>query len=282
MIPILDTHQHLIYPSELNYPWCQDEPALKDRSFTLEKYQSLTAEFGVTRSLFMEATGAAEQIAEEAGFFTQLAEKDDNILTGVIASCRPEYDDFDAQLERIVSQKVVGMRRILHVEPDELSQSANFRKNIASLADHQLSFDICMLQRQHDLAYELVKSCPDTTFILDHCGNPVLQNDAFASWKSGMQKLATLPNLNLKISGIVVNTVGDQVPDLELLRPWLESCVDVFGFDRLVFGSDWPVCNITTTLPAWLGIARSFFGQFSEHEQTALWHKNAERIYLQR
>ncbi|MCP5534854.1 MAG: amidohydrolase [Akkermansiaceae bacterium] len=278
MIPILDTHLHLIYQDDFSYDWCAGIPAL-NKNFHLHDYQKLVEGRGVAASIFMEVDVAEGEIAAEARFFTELAKADDNPLTAVIASCRPERDDFEQQLETTLTDSVCGLRRVLHTMPDELSQSSLFRDNIRTLAARGLPFDLCFLERQLALAYDLAAACPENRFVLNHCGVPTIAAENFDAWKQDLSRLATLPNVSCKVSGVIAYCPDPEQATLDTLRPWLETSVEAFGTDRIVFGSDWPVCNLTKGLPAWLDIARGFFSSFSDDEQHAVFHRNAEAIY---
>jgi predicted TIM-barrel fold metal-dependent hydrolase len=278
MIPILDTHLHLLYQKHFSYLWCKDLPAL-NQDFHWEEYQELIQGHGVGGSLFMEVDVESHQISDEAKFFSNLVKQSGNPLLGVIASCRPENADFQQLLESTLTDSVCGLRRVLHVTPDEMSQSTQFRDNIRSLAEYDLSFDLCFQEQQLPLAYDLAKACPNVRFVLDHCGVPTIDPQHFESWKANLQKLATLPNVNCKVSGIIAYCANEKEATLETLRPWIETCVSAFGCNRIVVGSDWPVCNLTTGMPPWLEIIRCFFSAYSEDEQHAVFHRNAESIY---
>lgn len=280
MIPILDTHLHLLYPENFSYDWCAGLPAL-NRAFHLDEYLKLIEGHGVQASIFMEVDVSEDEIAAETKFFSELAAAPENSLQGVIASCRPERTDFPTQLEKILSTRVCALRRVLHTMPDDLSQQSQFRENIRSLASHNLPFDLCVTQAQLGIAHELAADCPDVSFILNHCGVPSIQAEQFSAWKQGLTRLAELPNVNCKISGILAYCSDADSATLETIQPWLETSVETFGFERLVFGSDWPVCNLTRGLPVWLEIARRFFSSYSNDEQHAVFHRNAERIYSQ-
>ena len=165
---MIDTHLHLLYPGLFRYGWTTDLPALHG-SFSMEAYQELVAGSGIEGALFMEVDVDEGQGGSESEYFCQLSKNADNLLKGVIATARPEKDGFRGQIEKLAALGALGIRRILHTQPDNLSQSSQFRKNVAIAGDLGLSFDICALQRQLPLALELVRSCPQTTFVLDHC-----------------------------------------------------------------------------------------------------------------
>ncbi len=276
MIPILDTHLHLLYPKHFNYQWCADFPALQ-ADFTIEDYEELTQDHGIAGTIFMEVDVPENQISAEAKFFSELARADNNKILGVIAACRPEADNFEALLEESLTQKVCGLRRVLHVMPDELAQGSRFRKNIQSLAQRNLPFDLCINQSQHDVICKLIQSCPETQFVLDHCGGPTLDQENFALWKNSLQSIAQLPNVVCKISGIIASLSKEA--DVDTLNPWLDTTLELFSVDRVLVGSDWPVCNLSKDVPTWLTKVRQYFSCLNEDEQRKLFHQNAERIY---
>ncbi len=278
MIPITDTHLHLIYQDEFAYDWCADVPAL-NKDFKLEDYTKLTEGHGIAGSIFMEVDVAESQIPDEAAFFSNLAAQSNNPLVGVIAACRPENVDFQHTLEATLTDSTVGLRRVLHVMPDETSQSSAFRENIRSLASYELPFDLCFNQSQHEIAYQLIKACPENQFVLDHCGGPDIDPARLNDWKLGLAKIASLPNVVCKVSGIIASCPTPEQATLKNLTPWLETTVETFGADRILIGSDWPVCNLTSNLPNWLTMVREHFSSHTTDEQTAIFHKNAKRIY---
>ncbi len=274
---IVDTHQHLIYPDNFEYPWLSTVPALA-KPFTLEAYEKEAEPYEVTKTIFMEVDVAENQSADEAKFFYDLADKKDNSLSGIIAAARPEKEGFEAYLESIQSEHLKGIRRVLHTQPDELSQSKLFCENISLLEKHNLTFDICVLQKQINLAYDLAKACPHTTFILDHCGVPDINEENFVNWMKQIKQLSELPNVNCKISGIIAYTAPEKTT-LETFLPYMNYSLEQFGPDRIVFGSDWPVSTLTSDYKGWADIATKWASKLSQEEQEKFFHKNAETIY---
>lgn len=126
MIPILDTHVHMLYPDKLSYPWCEQVPEL-NKGFFWEDYLSLVDGKGVAGSIFMEVDVSEHDMKKEVDFFSQLVKENNNTLLGVIAACRPELDDFQYRIESVLTDSVCGMRRILHDQPDEISQTSRFQ-----------------------------------------------------------------------------------------------------------------------------------------------------------
>jgi predicted TIM-barrel fold metal-dependent hydrolase len=272
-IAITDTHLHLVYLDRFSYPWLGDVPAL-NRDFTLETYRPQAEAAGITQSIHMEVDVAEADQMRETAFVTALG----GSVVAAISSCRPESPDFPAQLEMLAANpKVKGLRRILHTSPDELSQAPRFTENLKRLAQHRLTFDICVLARQLPLALRIARACPDVQFILDHCGVPAVKDRALDPWRADIKALAVAPNVACKVSGIVAYADPSWTPDD--LRPFVEHVIASFGWDRVVWGSDWPVCTLTADLGRWVAATRTIIAGESESNQAKLLNGNARRIY---
>ncbi len=273
----IDTHQHLIYRESFGYGWTADIPALASGDFTPADYASLTAGAGITGTVFMETAVDDVDYQAEARFIAGLVGQDG--LLGQVASCRPEEESgFSDWLAECQSLHVVGFRRVLHVMPDDLSRGETFRNNIRKIGASGLVFDLCVLARQLPLAAELARACDDQIFVLDHCGVPDIGADAFESWASGIDALAALPHVQVKLSGVSAycapGTVG-----LDTLRRWIDYILDRFGPGRIVWGGDWPVVNLGTGLPDWIRLSRALIAGLSADEQARIGQENAQRIY---
>jgi predicted TIM-barrel fold metal-dependent hydrolase len=271
---IIDTHLHLVYLDRFSYPWLEGAPPLK-RDFRLETYAAEAAACGIESAIHMEVDVAEHDLERETAFATGLGGK----VVAAISSCRPESRDFPAQLERLAANpKVKGFRRILHTSPDELSQAPIFTENLKRLAAHDLSFDICVLQRQLPLALRLARACPDVRFILDHCGVPQVKERALDPWRAQIREIAAEPNVVCKISGIIAYADPENWT-AEDLRPFIEHVIESFGWDRVVWGSDWPVCTLTAQLGKWVEATRELIAGASADEQARLLDKNARRVF---
>ncbi|MCT8161305.1 amidohydrolase family protein [Pseudoruegeria sp. SHC-113] len=275
---LFDTHLHLIYPERLSYPWLADVPAL-DAPSRFDSYTVLAGRLGIAGCLHMEVDVAESQIAAETDLVEELMAAPGSLMRGAISSCRPESEGFAAFLEAAQDRAAIkGFRRVLHVVEDALSTTPLFRDNVKRLSGTGLTFDLCVLPRQHGIVVELVDHCPDVTFILDHCGVPDIAGGAYESWKEGLLRLAERPNVMAKISGVVA--YGDPERwSLADLRPYVETTAAVFGPDRLVWGSDSPVCNLGGGLPTWVAATHALTSGWSEAERAALYAGNARRIW---
>ncbi|MFU8848920.1 MAG: amidohydrolase family protein [Opitutales bacterium] len=279
----IDTHQHLFYPEQFGYGWTADFPALQG-SFSVDAYLEVAAGCEIVQSLFMEVDVDVGQHLGEARFFMDLAEKPGSGIGGVIAKCLPEAENFPNELEALRSPALKGVRRVLHTQDDALSQSARFRANVATLAEADLTFDLCVTQRQLPLARDLVRACPEVSFILDHCGVPSIadhvstDSESWRQWQSGIRDLAAEPNVSCKFSGITAYA-GPEQRTVDGMRPYLHELLEAFGSGRIVWGSDWPVCNLAEGLNAWSTITDALLAELSPQEQHSICIENARRVY---
>jgi predicted TIM-barrel fold metal-dependent hydrolase len=278
MQKIVDAHQHLWDLDLFHYAWLKDLPVL-NRSFRMNDYCDATTGLGIEKSVHLEADVDEPFIVEETRHVLQLADRSDNPLQGVVACGRPESKEFKAYLERILGHaKLKGIRRILHTQPDDLGQSETFIENVNSLAGYGLSFDLCVLARQLPLAIRLVSRCPEVTFILDHCGVPRVREKILDPWRANIQAIAKFPNIFCKISGLVAYADPHHWT-AEDLRPYVDHAIECFGWDRVMFGSDWPVCTLSASYRQWVDALVSLTRDAGEVNQKKLFQENAIRIY---
>lgn len=273
----IDTHQHLIYRQRFGYAWTAGIPALAEGDFTVGDYRGLTAGRGITGSLFMETGVDDADYQAEARFVAGLVGRDG--VLGQIASCRPEdAAGFDAWLEECQRLHVKGFRRILHVMPDDLSTSATFRSNLRKIGRAGLVFDLCVLPRQHGIALDLLRACPDQPFVLDHCGVPDIAGGGFDAWAASLRDLAQMPHLTAKLSGISAYCAPGTAT-LATLKPWVDHLIDCFGPSRIVWGSDWPVVNLGAGLRDWLSLTETLLAGLSPAERRSIAAENARNLY---
>ncbi|MBP1872596.1 putative TIM-barrel fold metal-dependent hydrolase [Ensifer adhaerens] len=274
---IVDTHLHLINKSALTYPWLAGVPAL-DRDFLYATYEAEARRVGIEAALHMEVDVDPGEMELETSEIRQLAQRPGSLLQGAIAACRPEEEGFAAYLERQQADPLVkGFRRVLHVMPDELSEAALFRENIRRLGGSRFTFDLCVLPHQIPKAIALADLVPDLQFVLDHCGVPDIRSGAEHPWRDHMSEVAKRPNVVAKISGVIA--YADENWTAQTLRPYVEHTIAAFGWDRVVWGSDWPVCTLGGNLSTWVAATHALIQGCSADERTKLLSANARRIW---
>ncbi|MDH7789898.1 amidohydrolase [Ochrobactrum sp. AN78] len=283
---IIDTHLHLIDKSALNYPWLGDVPAL-NRDFLFETYQKQAERCGITAALHMEVDVLPAQIVAETVHIEAISRQYNGYIKGAIASCRPEEPGFAEYLEQQLGNPFVkGFRRVLHVVPDDLSEKPLFRENIRRLEGTGLTFDLCTLPHQIDKAVALADLATDAQFVLDHCGVPDIKSGALEVWQKGITEIAQRDNVVAKISGVVA--YADSASwTVETLRPYVEHVIQSFGWERIVWGSDWPVCTLAVPgassvdagLSTWVATTHALLEGCSEDEKALLLSENATRLW---
>lgn len=287
---IIDTHVHLWDLKQFKLPWLSSAAALLKRNYLEADYRQATSGLKV-KSLYMEVNVEPSQEVAEAEYVVELARRRDPIVAGVIGG-RPESPEFPAYLERFRGKpEIKGVRRVLHdpeVPPGHCLQEA-FVKHVRLLGEYGLSFDFCMRPTDLGDTVKLAAACPQTRFILDHCGNgdlrafrrlkadePPAKHTADA-YKKAIEQLAARPNVICKISGLMFQF--PQGGDAGDLAPVVNVCLDAFGPDRVVFGSDWPVCLVGGSLRSWVEMLSQIIATRPAAERKKLWSENAIRFY---
>ncbi len=255
-------------------------PALAG-DFTREDYAGLVAG-RVAATIFMETGVDDADYQTEARLVAGMIGTSVGgvAMLGQIASIRPELDaGFDAWLEEARGLGVVGFRRILHVVPDGVSEAETFRANLRKIGRAGLPFDLNFLSRQLiPVGVPLLRACPDQSFVLDHCGVPDVAAGDWDLWKTGIDAVAAFPNVVVKLSGITAYCAPGTAT-VALLRPYVDHLLRVFGADRMLWGSDWPVVNLGTGLPGWINMTKDLIAELSTDERAAIAQGTAKRVY---
>lgn len=274
---LIDTHQHLILRDRVGYGWTAGIPALAAGDFTRDDYARLTAGKGVSGTIFMETGVDEADYRTEARLVAGMVGQGG--MLGQIASIRPEADaGFEAWLEEAQGLGVVGFRRILHVVPDEVSETEAFRRNLRRIGRAGYPFDLNFLSRQLlSVGARLLRACPDQVFVLDHCGVPDVAAGDWEVWDAGVTAFAGFPNVVVKLSGITAYCPpGAGVAEV---RPYVDRLLDLFGPSRMLWGSDWPVVDLGAGLPGWIDMTRALLAELSEAERAAIGTGTARRVY---
>ena len=296
MFEITDTHQHLWELKKLKLPWLNNVPLL-NRNFLLPDYLKAAQGSGVTRTVYMEVDAHPDNKQKEIENITLLCQADAGVMLGMVISGNPG----DSGLTEFLGYNsenpfIKGVRQVLHnpEQPPKYCLSPEFIQGIRELGKRGLLFDICIRPAELNDAVELCRQIPETCFVLDHCGNadPYVVNGqrktdssntdptyvhTKENWQDGIYQLGELDNVYCKISGIVSRVNPDW--NAETLAPTVNTCLDAFGEDRVVFGGDWPVCTIGASLSEWIAALRKIVAERSVILQEKLFRINAERLY---
>lgn len=282
---IIDAHQHLWDLSRFRLPWIVPGSTL-GRSHTLADYKRAARGVGIAKTLYMEVDVEPSQQREETDFVLETCRLADSGMVGGVVAGRPASPTFRHDIEQFRGSPFIkGIRQILHgpSTPTGFCLDPAFISGIRELGKSNLCFDVCMRVGELSDAVRLIGACPETRFVLDHCGNPQVHDALGATpdrsqWRKDISALAKLPNVVCKVSGLV-NTARRGAWGPEDLAPIVNHVRDEFGPDRLIFASDWPVCTTTATLAEWLHALRAVVAHWPMLDQTKLFHDNATRFY---
>jgi len=279
-LPIIDAHVHLWNPQRFSMPWLVGIPTLQ-RPYELEDHREQSAAFPVESIVYVEVDVAPHEALREAEWIARLAEQQP-IIQGIVAAARVENTThLYAYLDQLVAlgPRIKGVRRNLQDEqsPGFCLQPA-FVQGVQLLASYGLSFDICIRHQQLPDIIELVRRCPQTSFILDHLGKPTIRAGQLDPWREHIHELATLPNVVCKLSGMVTEADHQHWTPTDL-APYIATVLSAFGEDRVLFGGDWPVLLLACTYARWVETLDAATASLSIEARRKLWAENARRVY---
>jgi L-fuconolactonase len=279
MLPVVDTHQHLWDLSKFRLPWLEEGYPLT-KSYVMEDYLRETAGLNVVKTIYMEVDVVPEQHVAEAEYVMDLCERDDNPMVGAVIGGRPASAEFGAYLDRFRDRpSIKGVRQVLHGgTPRGYCLTPEFVAGVRLLGERGLRFDICLPPEELADGAKLAALCPETAFVLDHCGNAPVYTDDRSQWARDIAEVAKQGNVVCKISGVIAQAKpGEWKPDD--LAPIVTHCAEVFGPDRVIFASDWPVCTLAATFQEWLEALQTIVADWPEADRRKLFAENAVRFY---
>jgi|LWDU01.1.fsa_nt_gi L-fuconolactonase len=296
MLQITDTHQHLWDLERLNLPWVHGVPVL-NQSFRMSDYQNAAEGIAICRTVYMEVDAHADQKQQEIDDITPHCQDSENAMQSLVCSADPSSSRLKQFLDDNAKNPYLkGVRQVLH-NPEILPghcRTSEFVKGVRELGRRGLLFDICIRPAELPDVVELCRQVPETTFILDHCGNPdpyIVNGERQPTpssadsdfghtredWLAALQMLGRFENVICKISGIIAR--AEEGWSVTTLAPTVNACLDAFGEDRVIFGGDWPVCTLGASLSQWISVLREIIADRSQTAQEKLFHLNAGRLY---
>jgi L-fuconolactonase len=292
-IPIVDTHQHLWDLEKLRLAWLTGAGPIH-RSFVLKDYAEATRGLPVAKAVYMEVDVDPSQLDAEADYVLDICRRGDAPTCAAVIGGRPADPKFRRYITRFKgSPYIKGIRQILPGprEKGPFFLEKPFLDGIHLLGELRMSFDICTQPSSLPDAAKLVDRCPDTRFVLDHCGNADVKWIQAArkdksgeaagrldQWRRGVAEMARRKSVVCKISGIIAS-VPKEGWGPDDLAPIIDHCLDSFGPDRVMFASDWPVCTLGAPLRVWVDTLRQIVRDRSLEDRRKLWGANAMAFY---
>ena len=272
--PRIDSHQHFWNYSTAEYPWIPKGSPLQ-RDWLPDYLAALQKPLGLQGSIAVQA----RQTLEESRWLLELADHH-SIIKGVVGWVDLRSQAVDEQLARFAKHpKFRGVRHVVQDEPDDnFMLGEAFIHGISRLKSHKLTYDILIFPKQLPAAIELVKRFPEQPFVLDHIAKPHIKDGTLEPWAKQIRELAKAPNLVCKVSGMVTEA-NWAIWKADDFKPYLDVVFEAFGVQRLMFGSDWPVCLLAGSYERVFKLAADCAGQFSAEEQAGFFGGNAAKFY---
>ena len=276
--PIVDTHVHLWHPGRLRYPWLGEVPAISE-PYLLDDFRAAYGSVSIESFVFVECDVHPDERISEVEWVTSLVQ-DEPRFKGIVASTPLENEEaVRPVVEKMAENPLVkGIRRLLQAESLDFCLRPDFIKGVQLLAEYGLSFDICIVHPQLANVIEFVKQCPDTQFMMDHIGKPDIKNEVFQPWAREIETLSKFPNVFCKVSGVATSADFETWKPRDL-KPYIDHIIGCFGFDRVVYGGDWPVSTQAIDYPQWVETLAWAVDGCSESEMKKLFRENAIRFY---
>lgn len=271
----IDAHQHFWVFDKGLHPWIDDSMAAVQKDFLPKDLGPVLRKNNIDGCVLVQV----EHSEEEVEWFLKLAEENPFIKAVV------GWTDFTAAdiEERLAyySQfpKLRGFRHVVQGEKDpEFLYNASFRRGIGLLQQHNFTYDILIYPHQMKMATDFAAAFPEQKFVLDHLGKPYIKKGLIDEWKKDLNALAALDNVWCKVSGLVTEADWQQQRRSKF-KPYIEAAIEAFGTDRLMFGSDWPVCLVASSYENVLGIVEDAFSSYSAEEKDKVFGLNAIEFY---
>jgi L-fuconolactonase len=271
----IDSHQHFWRYHPAEYPWMSERMGALRRDFLPSDLEPLLKDIHFDGSVAVQA----RQNLEETRWLLELAEHHP-LIKGVVGWVDLRAEDVEAQIRKVSSnKKLVGVRHVVHDEPnDNFMLLPEFRRGIGRLREFDLAYDLLLFPRHLPVAMKLVEEFPEQRFVLDHIAKPNIAEGAISPWQEDLRRLAKFPNVFCKVSGMVTEAKWKQwQPDD--FHPYLDVVFEAFGVDRIMIGSDWPVCTLSGEYGPVMDIVLNYVGKLPPAAQAAVLGENCARVY---
>jgi L-fuconolactonase len=270
----IDSHQHFWIFDPVRDSWITPEMEAIRRDFLPADLEPVLQANGIDGCVAVQA----DQTDTETEFLLHLAEAND-FIKGVVGWIDLRTPDLYDRLEKYSQFELLkGFRHIVQSEPEGFLLQQDFIKGVGQLAAFDFTYDILVYPHQLEEAYEFAKRLPRVRFVLDHLAKPYIKKGEKEIWAGSIKKLAELPNVSCKLSGMVTEADWHNWQSADL-QPYMDVVLDAFGAKRLLFGSDWPVCLVAAQYEDMKAVVTEFISSFSPTEKEAIMGGNASVCY---
>ncbi len=270
---MIDSHQHFWQVGRFDYPWMSSDLGVLYRDYLPHDLAPIIQKNGVNKTVLVQASNSVA----ESKWLLELAHTN-NFIAGVVGWV--DLMNPDTQLDELCADpKFKGVRHLVESEPDDdwLVQPA-VRAGLKQIAARGLSYDLLVHTRHLKHVPVIAESCPDLALVIDHLAKPPIARNEIKEWSQAFKPLANYPNINCKLSGLVTeaNWTSWQTDDL---RPYVDIALEHFGVDRLMFGSDYPVCLLAASYERVLESFQEILKSLNDADRDKIFRRNAEKFY---
>lgn len=271
----VDTHQHFWIYNQEEYKWIDESMAKLKRNFLPSHLNRVLKRNGIDFCVTVQA----QQTLQETKWLLELAQNN-SFIKGIVGWVDLKSSSMEQDLEKFAAyKKFKGVRHVLQDEKDDRYMlRLDFKQGLRQLEKYGLTYDILIYPRHIKYACTLIGEFPNQKFIIDHLAKPLIKESKIEPWIKDMQKLAREDNVFCKLSGMVTEANWDSWKQEDFV-PYMETLLEVFGPNRLLFGSNWPVCTVAAKYEQVLGIVTNFISSLSPAEQAHIMGQNAIDFY---
>jgi L-fuconolactonase len=270
----IDAHMHFWRYSRQEYDWIDDRMSVLRRDFLPADAAAVMRDAGMDASVAVQA----RQTREETRFLLDLAARH-QFIAGVVGWVDLRAADLDDQLAELSAHRqLVGLRHIVQAEPDDFLHGEEFRRGVAALERYGFAYDILIYARQLPAAIDFAAALPSTRLVLDHLGKPDIRGGGFDGWRRDLDRLAKLRHVRAKLSGLVTEADWNAWA-IEDIHRYINAALDSFGAERLMIGSDWPVCGVAATYSQVIDLVRSAVADRTPAERAAIMGGTAQTFW---
>jgi len=272
---IIDSHQHFWKYEPVKHSWINDEMKVLQQDYLPEKLQKIYQENGIDGCLAVQA----DQSEDETDFLLELSTKY-SFIKGIVGWIDLRAENLEERLQHYSQFKIIkGFRHVVQDEPDpNFIIGESFKKGIKLLQEYGFTYDILIFPTQLEATLKLVQEFPEHRFVIDHIAKPEIKKGLVKEWEVLMRKIAGYPNVFCKVSGMVTEADWSNWKYNDFL-PYLDVIFESFGANRIMFGSDWPVCLLGGNYESMKSIIDRYIYSFSEEDKQNIMGKNAVKFY---
>jgi L-fuconolactonase len=271
----IDSHQHFWKFDPVRDSWIDEPMSAIQRDFLPGDLKPILDKFDINGCVAVQA----DQSETETEFLLNIAENND-FVKGVVGWVDLRADNIKQRLDYYSHHtKIKGFRHVLQGEPDRaLMLNPQFMAGIDALKDHDYAYDILIYPDQLGYTQQFVKAFPNQRFVIDHIAKADIKNKNIDKWAKGIKAIAKYGNVWCKVSGMITEADWQNWVLIDF-KPYMDVIFGAFGAKRVMFGSDWPVCNVAGGYQQMLSVVQHYVSKLSVDEQARFWGLNAVEFY---